>query len=126
METTQQNPNQTRTKQRRGPMTVSEYTEYLHSYDGRYIQCKDMRHQWDLTEDYTLRSDGWVTRKMTCMRCDTVRTEIFAIVNKARLVKQSTSYAYPEGYQIHGLPQTRGLSELLRFEAIRRSGIVRG
>jgi hypothetical protein len=126
MTTATTTPNDPKAKaHNRGPMTVEEYREYLQGYDGQFLRCRDLRHLWDIDEDYTLRSDGWVTRKMKCLRCETMRTEIFAIVNNQRLVKQSTSYAYPEGYQTHGLPSARGLSEILRYESLRRSGVVK-
>lgn len=102
-------------------MSLTEFRTRLTNYDEAYLECKDMRHRWVLTQGYERQPSGWVTRVLECDRCGTVRTDNYAILNGQRLARAGSSYRYPEGFSFRGLPQAENLSEVVRYEAFRRS-----
>ena len=102
-------------------MTLSQYRGRLGEYSSEYLQCKDVRHRWVVTEDYTPEGNGWVVRSLECDRCGTIRTDKYAVLRKNRLARAGSTYRYPEGYRFNGLPDADHLSEVTRYEAYLRA-----
>ena len=109
------------TKKAPAHMTLKDFRTRLASYDNDYLLCKDMRHRWRLIQSYERQPNGWVTRVLECERCATVRTDNYAILNNQRLARAGSSYRYPEGFSMRGLPEAENLSEVVRYEAYRRA-----
>lgn len=101
-------------------MTLSEFRQQLTNYPTNFLLCKDKRHKWDEIQNLERQPDGWVTRVDQCSRCKTKRTDFFAL-GRDRLIKRYSNYAYPNGFAFHGLPDAEKLSEIIRFEAFKRS-----
>jgi hypothetical protein len=102
-------------------MTLQQYKDALRVYDEDFLLCKDMRHQWELVQPYEKKRSGWVTRVLECSRCGTLRTDTYAIINNERLARAGSTYRYPTGFSMRGLPQVDKVPELTRFEAYRRA-----
>lgn len=103
------------------PMTLKQYRQVLHEYDDSYLQCKDIRHSWQIDSPYHRTPEGWVIRVLSCTRCGTVRTDTFAVTGGNRLARVSNSYRYPAGFSIRGLPKAENLSEVTRHESYLRA-----
>lgn len=65
----------------------------LTQYNGRYLECRDLRHAWVTIGYY--RKDGNIARDLRCSRCTTIRTDVFGY-------KKVTSYDYPDEYHLEG------------------------
>ena len=105
----------------RAHMTLKDFRQRLHNYDEKFLQCKDVRHRWNLVQSYEKQTSGWVTRVLECERCDTVRTDSYAILTGQRLARAGSSYKYPQGFSFTGLPEAENLSEVVRYESYMRA-----
>jgi hypothetical protein len=105
-------------------MTLTEYRERLHEYKQDFLLCKDIRHVWRVTTPFTNTAEDntWVYRVLTCQRCSTARTDYFRLhANTNRLERGYSSYRYPSGFSMRGLPEEGRLSEVMRFESYLRA-----
>lgn len=107
---------------RKAKMTEDEYREKLHGYSNRYLACKDLRHVWAVQRAYTEHQDsGMVSRVLECKRCGTERTDYFRLDGQAqRLVRGYSSYRYPTGFQMVGIPKNIKANDIVRYEAFLR------
>lgn len=93
-----------------------------------YLQCRDMRHWWEVTQPLAVREstpDGDIAvRVAQCRRgCGTTRTERHLLITAngvQRLESLGTTYAYPEDYLLPLMAQVEHPRQLLRFELMRR------
>ena len=86
-----------------------------------FLACRDMRHAWDVSTDYFLaEDDNCIIRELECMRCHACRRDSFQIARDRRLVRNGTSYTYPEGYLMKGVPRGNKSQDLVRGEIYRR------
>lgn len=105
-------------------MTTDEYRDRLHNYSPKFLHCKDIRHVWAVSTPYTPFEDNpsWIHRVLTCRRCGTVRTDTFHLDQMTRRMERGGStYRYPAGFSLRGLPQERGLAEIMRYESYLRA-----
>lgn len=105
-------------------MSIDEYRERLHEYKQDYLLCKDIRHVWRVSTSYTSDAEdsNWIYRILTCQRCTTTRTDYFRLdANSNRLERGYSTYRYPTGFSMRGLPQAKNLSEVMRFESYLRA-----
>lgn len=106
------------------PMTLDEYRDLLHEYKQDFLLCKDIRHVWRVSTSYTSDAEdsNWIYRILTCQRCQTTRTDYFRLdTNSNRLERGYSTYRYPTGFSMRRLPQTKNLSEVMRFESYLRA-----
>lgn len=90
-----------------------------------WIMCRDMRHAWKTHEDFHVAQVsgskvGEVRRILICMRCETLRIEKYHLATWG-LEKYSQHYAYPDNYQIHGVPRGVKPSNIIQGEQYRRT-----
>jgi hypothetical protein len=92
-----------------------------------YLNCRDMRHAWDILNDFyvlkTIQVGKVVThvgRTLQCQRCPTVRKETY-IIRKNGLEKISQFYEYPEDYLFQGVPRGVKPSWIFQQEQYRRA-----
>lgn len=90
-----------------------------------WIMCRDMRHAWEVNEDFHVsKSKGSkaveIRRVLDCLRCETKRIEVYH-QTKWGLEKVRQNYDYPEHYQIHGVPRGVKPSYIVQGEVYRRS-----
>jgi hypothetical protein len=105
-------------------MSMDEYRERLHEYNQKFLLCKDIRHVWKVQTTYTAfeKNPEWVQRTLICARCGTVRTDNFHIdAASQRMERGVSSYRYPAGFSLRGLPKERNLSEVMRYESFLRA-----
>lgn len=79
------------TKERR------EAAEALAESDDKYLECRDLRHSWQLIGCFYVSSD--VHRKLRCARCKTEATDVWT--GKGERIRRE--YKYPQGYQVKGV-----------------------
>lgn len=88
----------------------------------RYSECRDMRHAWAIENDYHVykqyqEAKGsrsmYVARDLVCMRCTTIRHEIYLATKTRGLERVSTSYAYPAGFLMDGIPSGASSQSIL-------------
>lgn len=90
----------------------------------KWVICRDVRHAWAVLNDFHVVGDASdIQRELVCMRCETVRFEIYLRQRNGSLEKVSQSYAYPEGYQIPGVPRGVKPSSIVQQEQYRRAMI---
>lgn len=91
-----------------------------------YLTCRDrsLGHDWDRLENFKLDTPGSdratvrFTRRCRCTRCGTIRIERFAHADAGEYARKlSTSYTYPEGYQMKGIT-----ARMVWAEEMRRAG----
>lgn len=91
---------------------LADPTKALKSLDDEYVQCRDLRHPWEVVGYY--RADGGVRRRLKCPRCGTQRIDEWTKSGH----RMGTRYEYAPGYQLKG---TGGASnEQIRVEVLRR------
>lgn len=102
-------------------------TEALEVLPDNYLMCRDMRHAWDLEEDFYVDPNakvkhGSIRRRLRCLRCGMARVERF-IQTKWGLEKIGQNYIDPEGtpYRIHGVPRGVKPSIIVQGVQYRRS-----
>ena len=105
-------------------MSLRDYRDRLHEYNQDYLLCKDLRHLWQVQQDYTPYEDNksWMLRVLVCVRCGTTRTDTFFVDKKTKRVSRGGStYRYPSGFSMRGLPEERRLGEVMRYESFLRT-----
>lgn len=92
-----------------------------------WIACRDMMHAWEVQEDFhvvppanSVRNQLEIARVLVCARCETQRKEVF-IQERFGLSKIAQSYAYPENYQIPGVPRGVKPKAIVQAEQYRRA-----
>lgn len=91
-----------------------------------WVMCRDMRHAWEVLVDFHVtaskgRTPHEVRRELICARCKTVRKEAYHPTRYHGLEKVSQHYAYPEDYQITGVPRGVKPSWIIQQEQYRRA-----
>lgn len=87
---------------------------WVKKLDDAYLACRSMRHAWQLYhfENFTAsqfdqvhfrveEGEQLIQRRMTCMRCNTERIDLFVRSGKRTLNgfrRRYSRYIYPEGY----------------------------
>lgn len=104
--------------------TIVAVKEDIAALKDEWVDCRDMRHAWQVHTDFYVDDDSRIHRDLECMRCGTVRKESYEN-NKWGLNKTSNAYVYPENYQLTGV-QLRGiqggpLNQLIRHDQYRRA-----
>lgn len=103
---------------------VQHFSKRLHDMPNAFIQCRDMRHAWEVVRSYHLdttaegKKPQYVSRQLECNRCGCVRTDV---LNVRTFDKVATSYDYPEGYTILGNKVGRGTANLVRRAVYERN-----
>lgn len=95
----------------------------------RYIACRDVRHAWSVENDFHVyrqaqekgRRTMHIARDLVCMRCGTLRHEVYIATKDRGLEKIAQSYDYPEKYAIPGVPRGVKPSAIIQQEAYRRA-----
>lgn len=98
--------------------------EAMTSVPDDFLVCRDLKHAWEVTEDFHEVTDNrdthaFIGREVSCIRCDTVRSERYQLT-KDGLVRSGTSYLYPEGYKLEDLPRGIKPVSIVREELWRR------
>lgn len=88
--------------------------KWLRSLDNDFIECRSIRHRWEMSRFSALSPDERKVRKpeganqvikrvLTCTRCGTVRNDYFGRNSKRGMFERIKSeYAYPTGYVFRG------------------------
>lgn len=95
----------------------------------QYIACRDVRHAWSTENDFHVhkqvqekgRRTMHIARDLVCMRCGTLRHEVYIATRDRGLEKTSQTYEYPELYAIPGVPRGVKPSAIIQQEAYRRA-----
>lgn len=99
----------------------SDLLGVLQQYREDFLACRELgQHTWVLDDSYYRQPNGFVQRELTCMRCTTVRKDVY-VIHRHRLMPHGRQYIYPDGYLVKetiGVDQSRGL---FRYEAFRRA-----
>ena len=77
-------------------MTLGEFQGKLHGYREEFLQCKDVRHRWEVVEPYR-REKKLVQRVLECQRCGTQRIDNYVVLGSQRLARQDRSGAVGQG-----------------------------
>lgn len=91
-----------------------------------YILCRDIRHSWDIGEDFHLYPDAreprvtFIARSLRCTRCHTERVTVYR-QGRYRIERERTFYRYAEGYQLHNLPTGVRPSEVIEMVQFKRA-----
>lgn len=105
-------------------------TRRLQEMPENWVNCRDMRHAWAVENDFHVveqkqekggRRTMHVGRDLICMRCPTIRHEVYIVTRYDGLEKVSQSYSYPEGYQIPGVPRGVKPQSIIQQEQYRRA-----
>lgn len=105
-------------------MSLRDYRGQLHDYNTDFLKCKDLRHLWQVAQDYSPQEDNknWMHRSLVCARCGTTRTDKFYVDKRnKRVVRGGSTYRYPPGFSMRGLPKERKLGEVMRYESFIRA-----
>lgn len=97
--------------------------KHLDKLDEKHLVCRDLRHAWDVHEDFHTehRSGGAVImRTLLCLRCATFRFEHYTN-NRWGIDKLYNSYKYPEGYQLNGMPKAVSIQKAVRSNQYKRT-----
>lgn len=109
---------------KRDQEAVDRLAEELQHLPDNWVQCRDMRHAWDVVEDFHVTiSKGSriqeIKRVLVCARCETFRHETYNLT-RSGLEKVRQHYEYPEHYQIKGVPRGVKPQALVQAEQYRR------
>lgn len=89
-----------------------------------WVACRDVRHSWERHVDFHVsrgpQNQDVIHREMICTRCLTVRKETYHHTRMG-LDKVRQSYAYPDEYQLSGMPRGVKPSSIIHQEQFRRS-----
>lgn len=103
---------------------VEWFQEHLSTLPEKFLDCRDMMHAWKRSGGY--RPVGaakgnvkFLKRAVVCTRCGTEREDVYSM---RTMDKVSTSYHYPEGYQIKGNRLRAGRGQSVRRELLLRLG----
>lgn len=97
-----------------GAKATAEVAKRLEDLPEQFVDCRDpgIRHAWQrLNNFHTVpghNEAGTVIKHLgrdtVCMRCDTVKRERFDLTRNG-VVKTGTTYDYPQGYLLPGIPR---------------------
>lgn len=104
---------------------AEQLADALTTLPDNWIMCRDMRHAWEVDEDFHVtKGQGLniasVRRTLVCVRCETLRVEKYHSL-KWGLEKVAQHYVYPDNYQIHGVPRGVKPSFIIQGEQYRRA-----
>lgn len=94
-------------------MANTKISEEMEARIKRFTACRDFKHAYAVENDYYVykqyqEAKGsrsmYVARDLVCMRCTTIKREIFLATKTRGLEKVSYSYDYPPGYLLQGIP----------------------
>lgn len=92
-----------------------------------FFVCRDIRHKWDITQDYhevpyshAGRKLQALRRVLTCGRCGGTRVQHF-LNGRYGLTKLSDVASRPPGYSIHGVPRGVKHTSIIQQESYRRA-----
>lgn len=91
--------------------------EALGHYDGKYLDCRDLRHAW--TRQGYWSDGGRVKRRLRCERCGTERTDVWSFDGRERY---AGGYNYADGYLLEGLADHARPSDV-RHEIMERATV---
>lgn len=110
--------------------------KWVRKLDTVFVECRSIRHMWEMERFSALRSDEKRVRKpegasqvikrvLTCRRCGTVRNDYFGRNSRRGMFERIRSeYAYPRGYTFirakHDL--ARPISSDYNADLFRREG----
>jgi hypothetical protein len=114
-------------------------TEWVHRLDPQFLECRSLRHAWDLNkfevvarDDISIRVDPSaqvLSRRLTCRRCSTVKLDYYVRENKQNLngfYRHSSRYLYPKGYTFnkkeHELDSPKPNDYII--ESFRRASVI--
>lgn len=105
-----------------------EFGKALTTLPEEFLDCRDMRHSWKRKQDYRPREQAeggrrsrlspLLYRLLVCTRCGCEREDVIYSRTFERL---STSYKYPEHYQMRGVGAGTKPVTALRAEQWRRA-----
>lgn len=103
-----------------------QLAEALTHLPDEWVVCRDMRHAWRIQIDFhvtdgTRRFMREVRRTLVCTRCETQRMEVYHVVEGGVLDKVSQNYAYPDDYQMKGVPRGVKPASIVQTEQFRRA-----
>lgn len=110
--------------------SADPFAKALAALPDKWVACRDMRHAWDVLNNFHLVPDFQVPggkkinvfhRDLLCSRCGTVRREDYQALSTGALDKVNQDYVYPEGYQMRGVPRGANASAVIQFEQYRRA-----
>jgi hypothetical protein len=87
----------TRTKRLRAVTTTTDETERTEldsSYPQTFLECRDIRHPWQIVGYY--HQGGEIVRTLTCPRCGTDRRDYWSPGG----MRRRNVYSYADGYRI--------------------------
>lgn len=79
----------------------------------KYLDCRDLGHAWERSNDTTKTTRGAVTRftrTVQCSRCSTIRKDEYQVGDT--IYRRKGGYTYPPGYVVKG-GMTRGEARML-------------
>ena len=107
-----------------------QVAERLRQQPTSFVYCRDpgIRHAWMIENDFhdipitqVGRRLAMLGRDEVCARCNTVKRETFVVQKGGVIEKVSTSYDYPDGYQMAGVPRGVKRSTIIYQENYRRA-----
>lgn len=95
---------------------MTTHSEFLSTLPTSYLECRDLRHQWEASGTYT-STLGVVVRKLDCPRCSTTK---FQVIEGGRVT--STTIKYPTDYvKAQTVDKGRIAREVVLSESIGRT-----
>lgn len=86
----------------------------LENYADEFLECRNIGHQWRRVGFF--ESGGLVLRRLTCVRCDTDRTDRWGRDG----ARHQPRYDYADGYRLTGWNPA---AQVVRVETIRRATV---
>lgn len=105
---------------------IDEVENAIEELPASYILCRDIRHSWEIGEDFHLHPDArepkvtFVARSLKCIRCGTERVTVYR-QGRYRIERERTYYRYAEGYELHNLPTGVRPNQLIEDVQYRRA-----
>lgn len=120
--------NKARQKSKYGTVekVTARLVDALHELPDTWLMCRDVRHAWSVENDFHVTSQTPKTiqeirRSLVCLRCGVLRNEVYIPTRFGGLEKTHSSYVYPQGYQIRGVPRGVKPQALVQSEQYRRT-----
>lgn len=92
-----------------------------------FFVCRDVRHKWDISQDYhevpythAGRKLQALRRVLTCDRCGGTRVQHF-MNGRYGITKLTDTPSRPAGYSIHGVPRGVKQTAIIQQESYRRA-----
>lgn len=107
---------------------IGPLTEQVRSRSKESLQCRDLRHAWEVPKGYTkveveggVRGAIYVERVISCHRgCGVERIELFRI-HTHWMERLNVRYVYPKDYKITGDREGVSLTGIVQLELYMRS-----